>query len=157
MLRLSVRTLQFSPAASSADKPVADNLVCVSRLIRLLFGRKYNRPDIADELSVISSHIVKFSYAVCHDINQYIQNAKIAIIIHKAKYMRKIFPTSNIYLWIEFWIPDLFSGAEAGGVEGGVFGSEAVEAPDECQLEVTGHVVDFHPVVLTGVVDGHGR
>lgn len=49
-------------------------------------------------------------------------------------------------------------GAEAGGVDGRVgLGFEAVEAVDECQAEVAGHVAYFHLVVLLGAVDCHGR
>lgn len=51
----------------------------------------------------------------------------------------------------------LFAGSEAGGVDVGGLGFEAVEAPDEGQLEIARHVADFHPVVLAGVADGHGR
>ena len=51
----------------------------------------------------------------------------------------------------------LFAGAEAGGVDVGGLWLEAVEAPDEGQLEIARHVADFHPVVLAGVADGHGR
>ncbi len=41
-------------------------------------------------------------------------------------------------------------GAEAGGVGGeGGFGLEAVEAPDEGEAEIAGHVVDFHTEILT--------
>lgn len=55
------------------------------------------------------------------------------------------------------WRYLLFSGAEARGVNACVFRFEAVEAPDEGQLEIARHVADFHPVVLAGVADGHGR
>ena len=34
-------------------------------------------------------------------------------------------------------------------------GLETVEAPDECQLYITGHIVHFHAVILSGAVDGH--
>ena len=37
------------------------------------------------------------------------------------------------------------------------FGFETVETPDECQFEVVGHVAHFHPIILTGMVDSHGR
>ena len=51
----------------------------------------------------------------------------------------------------------LFPCAEARCVDVRIFGSEAVESPDECQFEITGHVANFHPVILTCVADSHGR
>ena len=51
----------------------------------------------------------------------------------------------------------LAAGAEAGGVNVGVFGFEAVETPDEGEFEVAGHASHFHPIVLAGMVNRHGR
>ena len=51
---------------------------------------------------------------------------------------------------------DLTAGAEAGGVNVGVFGFEAVETPDEGEFEVACHVSYFHPIILTGMVNRHG-
>ena len=51
----------------------------------------------------------------------------------------------------------LFSCAKTRCVNVCFFGFEAVESPDECQFEISGHVAHFHPIILTGMVDGHGR
>ena len=51
----------------------------------------------------------------------------------------------------------LFTSSETRGVDIRVFGLEAVEAPDECEFEFAGHVAHFHPVILTGMADSHGR
>ena len=57
-----------------------------------------------------------------------------------------------------FWAYNrLAARAEAGGVNVGVFGFEAVETPDEGEFEVAGHVSHFHPVILAGMVNCHGR
>ena len=51
---------------------------------------------------------------------------------------------------------NLFPGAKSRGVDIAALRFETVEAPNECQFEITGHVVDLHAVVLSGIVDGHG-
>lgn len=51
----------------------------------------------------------------------------------------------------------LFSSAEAGGVDVGGLGLEAVEAPDEGQFEIARHVAYFHPVVLAATQRAFGR
>lgn len=48
--------------------------------------------------------------------------------------------------------------AKSGGIgDIVVLGFEAVEAPDEGEFEVTGHVADFHTIVLSGSADSHCR
>ena len=51
----------------------------------------------------------------------------------------------------------LSSRSETRGVDIAVFGFEAVETPDEGEFEVAGHVSHFHPIVLAGMVNRHGR
>lgn len=78
------------------------------------------------------------------------------IYIHMLIFLKFVLKSRSMSSLISY-IPKLFSGTEARGVKGGILGFEAVEAPDECEFKVAGHVVDFHPVVLTGMFDGHGR
>ena len=49
------------------------------------------------------------------------------------------------------------TGAETRRIDIGILGFESVEAPDKCQFEIPCHIPHFHPVVLTGMADGHGR
>ena len=52
----------------------------------------------------------------------------------------------------------MIASSVAGGIDGcAVLGFEAIEAPDEGEAEVAGHVAHFHSVVLSGMVDCHGR
>lgn len=47
------------------------------------------------------------------------------------------------------------TGAETRRIDIGILWLESVETPDECQFEITGHVMHFHPVVLAGMAYGH--
>lgn len=54
-------------------------------------------------------------------------------------------------------VKELLACAKARGVHIDVFWFESVESPNECQFEIAGHIADFHPIVLTGMIDGHFR
>ena len=62
--------------------------------------------------------------------------------------------SAHLFHWSVYF---LFARTETGCIDFRFPGFEPVESPYKRQFQITGHVAHFHPVILTGTVDGHGR